>query len=509
MNDYLLGVDIGCGGVKACIIDIDGNVLGYSFREHEIISKQPGWSESDPNIFWRNICGIIKEILEKSQTDPKKIKGISVSSAVPSLVMVNKLKNPINLSYNFFDSRALDQIQWLKDNIGEEKIFKISAFGIDEQPILTSLMWEKDNRKNDYNRIYKALTPDGFVNLKLTGKATLNYSCAVFYGVAFDIRNKKFDSGILKEIGINEEILPELYPCEEKIGEVTSEAAKETGLSPGIPVIAGAVDAFAGWIGGGAINEGDMQINLGTAAVIGAIKRSTEFLPNMWNMIYPINSKNNYALFGTTTTGGHLIRYIRDNFSQYEKSIENILKIDSYDLLSLEAQKVGIGSDRLIVLPFFKGARTPEYNRDARGVVFGMSLSHTKGHLIRAIMEGVAYSTYSNFLIIEKNISKINYPVVMNEGGAKNRLWRKIFTDVFNKPTVFVENRTGAPYGNAILAGVSLGALHGYEVAKEWARYIDYMEPDQKNHDLYMEYFQLYKKIYKHLEADFLELSRI
>ena len=509
MFESLLGIDIGCGGIKACIIDTSGKVLGYEFKEHEIVASKDGWSESDPNIYWKNTCYLINKLLSGPSVSLQKIRGLCVSSSVPALIMIDKEGNPINLAYNFLDNRASDEIEWLKENIGSERIFNLTAFNPNEQPVITSILWEKNNRKQDYKRINKVVTPDGFLNLKLTENITLNYSCATFFGIAFDIVKKEFDQSILKEIGIDNNIIPDLYPCEDLIGEVTSKASKETGLPLGIPVIAGTVDAYAGWIGGGAIEEGDLQINLGTAAVIGSPKRDSNFLPHLWNGVYPINSKENYVIFGSTTTGGHLLRYMRDNFSKFELYIENISGIDSYELLTLEAQKIDIGSNGLIVLPYLMGARTPEYNRDARGVIFGMSLSHSRGHLIRAMMEGVAYSVYDNFKTIEKNLSKINYPIVLNEGGAKNRLWRRIFTDVLNKPTVLLENRTGAPYGDAIIAGVSIGILQGYEVAKEWANYIDYMEPIKENHRVYLEYFELFKKIYLDLNSDFKMLSNI
>jgi ribulokinase len=509
MNEYLLGIDIGCGSSKVCIIDRDGNIIGYAMKEHEIMITHDNWSESNPLEYWHNVCSSIKEILNKSHIDPKKIMGISVSSAVPAFVMIDKNKDIINLAYNFLDKRASSEIEWLKENIGEETIFKISGFSVEEQLVLTSLLWERNNRPNDYKRIKKVLTPDGFITSKLTNREILNYSTATFFGIAFDIIKKEFNMALLNKINISTQILPDLYPCEEMIGEVTKKASEETGLAQGTKVIAGSVDAFAGWLGGGAINEGDIQINLGTAAVIGAITSSKNFIKDMWNCIYPVNSKNNYVIFGTTPTGGYLLRYFRDKFAKFEKAIEDITNINTYELLDIEAEKTPVGSDGLICLPFFMGARIPKYNRNAKGVLFGMTLSHEKGHIIRAMMEGVAFSLYNYFSIIKEHKYKINYPIALNEGGAKSKLWRKIFTDVFNTPTVLVKNRSGAPFGDAILAGVSLGILKDYSIAKKWAQYVDPIEPDLKNHNIYMEYFELYKKIYNNLENEFDALVKI
>jgi xylulokinase len=203
------------------------------------------------------------------------------------------------------------------------------------------------------------------------------------------------------------------------------------------------------------------------------------------------------------------MRHLRNNFSAYENFVESTSGYDSYDLLNLDAESTQPGADLLITLPHFMGARTPEFNRDARGVVFGWSMNHRKGHLIRSMMEGVAMSSYRQYqsMLTEGTVTK--GPIVMNEGGAKSRLWRQIFTNVFNRPTVLLKNRTGAPYGNAILAGVSTGYLPGFEVVKEWVEYVDYMEPDKKLNELYMDIYDVYNSVFNNLHEDYKKLAAL
>lgn len=371
MGNLFVGIDIGCGGAKACVIDDQGSLLGYGFREHRITVSNDTWSETDPNEYWSNICNILQEIIKSNGINPQDIKGVSVSSAVPAIVMVDSAGEVINKGYNFLDTRAADIVEELKETIGVERCFKISAFNIEEQSITTSLLWEKRHRPEDYHRIDRVLTPDGFVTYKLSGKLVVNYSAATFFGPIFNILEKHFDQEILDELDLDRCVLPELYPCETIIGEITSEASELTGLHVGTPVIAGTVDAFAGWLAGGAIEAGETQINLGTAAVLGVVIGKPNFIENIWNCIYPVNSRNNYVLFGSTTTGGYIMRYLRNNFSTFETFIENSSPYDSYDLLNLRAEKVNPGSEFLITLPHLMGSRTPEFNRQARGVVFG------------------------------------------------------------------------------------------------------------------------------------------
>jgi xylulokinase len=507
---FLVGIDYGTGGAKACLIDAEGNVLGFAFEEYPFIHEKPGWSEHDPVGYWEAACRLIRDVIGQARVNPKEIKGVACSSALPSLVMVDSDHHPIHRAYNLMDRRATAEVQWLKENIGEERIFQVTGNRLEDHPTLVNLLWEKRHRPDSYGQIWKALTIDGFITLKLTGRATLNDSGASFYGVAYDLREKRFDEDIMAEAGIAPDLMPELFPCTAIVGEVTAEAAKATGLAPGIPVAAGQVDCNAGWVGAGAIAPGDVQSNLGTVGNFGVVHDSTAFNFSeigglMINIPYTVDGT--YVTAPTTMTGGQSIRYIRDTFSQYEIEVERVLGVSSYDLLNMEAADVPPGSDGLIILPFLMGERTPIWDVYARGVVFGLSLNHTKGHLVRAMMEAVAYAMYDSFRLIKEAGLKVNLPIVLNEGGAVSKLWRQIIADVFNVPIVLVARRTGAPFGDAILAGVATGVFEDFGVAREWAEYIEPMEPNADNHALYMEYFALYKQIYEHVRGDFRALA--
>jgi xylulokinase len=507
MGKNLLGIDYGTGGVKCSIIDDEGTELSYAFEEYPIITSYPGWSEHNAENYWAAACRLIRKAVKDSKIDPAQIRGVAVSSALPSLVLVDKDDNPVHNAYNLMDKRAVKQVRWIIENIGAEKIFEVSKNRLEDHPAIVNLMWEKENRPEEYRKIVKALTIDGFINLKLTGKATGHYSGAAFYGVAYNLLEKKFDQGILDNTGISRDLFPDLYRCEAIIGTVTSKASLSTGLAEGTPVAAGQVDCNAGWMGAGMTEEGDIQMNLGTCGNFGILTRNTDFPSSMINFAYTTDSENTYIIVPTTTTGGQLIRYMRDNFFRVEMGSEQVYGTDTYDLMNLEAAKAQAGASGLIVLPFLMGERTPIWDVNARGVIFGLSLNHTRGHVIRAMMESVAYALYDSFKILKDSGKIINAPIVLNEGGAKSKLWRSIITDVFNVPTVLVKRRTGAPYGDAILAGVATGVFSDFSVAKQWTEYTDPMEPDQKNHLLYSEYFDLYKNIYNHIKDDYKTLA--
>jgi xylulokinase len=402
-------------------------------------------------------------------------------------------------------------VAWLRENVGSERIFAITANRLEDHPALVNLLWERRHRPERLHEVRKVLTIDGFVTLRLTGRATAHHSAAAFYG-AYDILGRRFDPWLLEAMGVNPDVLPSLHECADIVGEVTAEAATESGLSEGTPVAAGQVDCNAGWLQGGAIEPGDIQMNLGTAGNFGILHRDREFLfsPSAAASInFPYTISDTWITVPTTTTGGGTLRYVRDQLSEAELDVERRTGVSAYDQLLDQAATVPAGCDGLLFLPYLMGERTPIWDADARGVLFGLSLNHTKGHVVRAALEGVAFALYHSFETLATAGLRVSYPLVLNEGGARSALWRRIITDVFDVPTVLLERRTGAPFGDAILAGVATGVFPGFEVARQWARTIEPMEPDPAAHARYMEHFALFKQLYQDLRDDFGRLARL
>lgn len=514
MADLLVGIDYGTGGAKASIIDTQGKVLGYAFEELTLIHEHPGWSEHDAGRYWPIACSLLRTVLSKANARGTDIRAVAVSSALPSLVMVDEAGNPVHRAYNLLDRRARDIVDWLREDVGEERIFDISGYRLEDHPAIVNLLWEKRHRSEAFGAIRHALSIDGYITMKLTGMPTAHYSGAAFYGVAYNLRERRFDEALLEELGLSPSLFPPIFNCDEIVGEVTREAAEETGLAAGTRVAAGQVDCNASWLGAGAIEPGDFQCNLGTVGNLGIIHRDSSYNFSrigrlMINFPYTVDSEHTYVTVPTTLTGGQCLRYLRDGFSQVEVQTEQLIGTPAYDLLNIQAERVPAGSEGLIVLPYLMGERTPIWDGDARGLVFGLSLNHTKGHLVRAMMEGVAFAMYDSFRMVKEAGLRINYPMVLNEGGAVSRLWRQIIADVFDVPIVMVKRRIGAPYGDAILAGVASGALPGFDVARGWTEYVEPLEPNPRTHRIYEEYFSLYKRLYGHTREDYRELARL
>jgi xylulokinase len=509
----LLGADFGTGGAKVALVSEAGKQLAYAFEEYPIHTDAPGWSEHDAPRYWESFCRLTRQVLADSGVPAREVRGVAASSALPSVVLVDADGVALPRAYNLMDRRATAEVAWLREHVGAEHIFAITANRLEDHPALVNLIWEREHRPERFGAIRSVLTIDGYIVFRLTGQVTVNHSAAAFYG-AYDILGQRFDAGILDAMGIDPALLPRLCGCAEIVGQVSPLAAEDSGLPEGIPVAGGQVDCNASWLQGGAIDPGDFQMNLGTAGNFGIIHRDRDFLfsaPAAASINFPwtVDSERTWITVPTTTTGGGTLRYLRDQLGTAELEAERATGVSAYELLLEQAAVVPAGAEGLLFLPYLMGERTPIWDADARGVIFGLSLNHTKGHIVRAALEGVAFALYHSFEALSTAGLRVNYPLVLNEGGARSALWRRIITDVFDVPTVLLDRRTGAPFGDAILAGVATGVFPDFGVARGWARTIEPMEPDAVSHARYMEHFALFKQVYQDLRGDLGALARL
>ncbi len=267
---YLLGADFGTGGAKVALVSEAGEQLGYAFEEYPIHTDGPGWSEHDAPRYWEAFCRLTRRVLAESRVAPTDVRGIAVSSALPSVVFIDADGAPLPRAYNLMDRRATDEVAWLREHVGAERILGITANRLEDHPALVNLLWERRHRPERFGTIARVLTIDGYVSFRLTGRATLHHSGAAFYG-AYDILARRFDLDLLAAMDVDPDLLPDLCECHDVIGELTTAAAADCGLVAGIPVAGGQVDCNAGWLQGGAIEPGDIQMNLGTAGNFGIL----------------------------------------------------------------------------------------------------------------------------------------------------------------------------------------------------------------------------------------------
>jgi xylulokinase len=514
MAEFLAGSDVGTGGTKSVVMSTDGTVLGTHYIEYPLITAKsakerfPGAkAEHDPEWYWNAVADTIRASIKQAKVDPKDIKGVSISALSPACILVDKNLRPLQNAHIWMDRRASVECDWLKREIGEDRIFKLSANPTDPYYATAKLMWEKNNRPDLYKQTYKFQTAADYPCMKLTGKAVTDFSNASLIGIAFDIVKRKWDSGLIEEVGLDPSKFPDAFPCDEVIGEVTKEAAERTGLWAGTPVVAGTVDCNAAWVAGGAVEAGSTQLVMGTAGVLGVVHDEPTFTRDMITIIHTADSRTKYTTLAALVSCGALIRYFRDNFGQLERAAESMTGVSAYDLLNKEARDVPPGSNGLIVLPYFMGERTPIWDTHARGVAFGLSLDHGRGHLIRALMEGAGYGLLHNFELMRDSGVKMNLPVVLSEGGANSSMWRQIIADILDVECVYAQSSKGAPVGNAVAAGVGVGIYPNYDVVKQWVQLGERHRPNPEHHARYRKLYAVYRDIYPLLKEQFVRLA--
>ena len=503
MAGYLIGCDVGTGGTKSVVLSAEGTVAGADFQAYPLSIPRPGWAEQDPHDYWRAAVQTLQGALAASGASASEILGISLSGLAPACVLVDRQFEALGPSHIWMDRRAIEECQWVRRTLGEETVQELTGNPIDPFYGVTKLLWEKRNEPDRYQEAHKWLNAKDYVLARLTGEALTDYSHAALGGIVFDIRRKRWDRDLVGAIGLDFDKLPEPHPCEEVIGHVTRPAAEATGLQEGTPVVAGGVDSSMAWLSSGIVEKGENCLTLGTTAVWGVVDDEPNFAPRMITYPHAANSRDTYATVGAMVGGGGLLLWFKENLGQDLVAEAEAEGRDPFDLMSEAAEPVPPGSDGLVVLPYFMGERTPIWDPSARGVVFGLSLSHGKGHLIRALMEGVAYGVRHNIEVARAAGISIRPEMSIVEGGARNALWRRIVSDVLDVEVTYRETAGGAPVGNAITAGVGVGVFPDFGVAKRQLSAGESTRPDKVSHKRYTKMYRIYRELYPCLKPHF------
>ncbi len=504
MADFLLGCDVGTSSTKSAVIDLEGRVLGSHSRAYSLMQNK-GHEDGFPGIkaehrpdedYWESVAETMRFAVQEARIDPREIRGISVSALSPACILVDKRGRPLQNAHIWMDRRATAECEWIRERIGDDRVFATSANPIDPYFATAKLLWEKRNRPHLYEQTYKLQTAADYPVLCLTGKAVTDYSNAGLIGIAFDIQKRQWDTAMLEELGLDPEKFPEPFPCDEVIGEVTREAAEKCGLYPGIPVVAGTVDCSAAWVAGGAVDDEDVSLVMGTAGILGVVHSEPKFTKNMITVVHAAYSREKYTTLAALVCCGELMRYFRNTFGHLEVAAAQMLDKDVMAILNDEAERAPAGSGGLVVLPYLGGERTPIWDPLARGIIFGLSLDHGRQHVIRAMMEGAAFALRNNFELMRSSGLAMKFPIVLSEGGANSRLWRQIVCDVLGVDGVFMKESKGAPVGNAVVAGVGVGLFKDYHVVKQWTEIADHTTPNKVNRDLYARLYQVFSELY-------------
>ena len=492
---YLVGVDVGTSATKVLIIDELGKLVSNASHEYPISSPRPNYAEQDPEWWWHAVKASIKEALTSSKVDPSRISAIGLSGQMHGSVLLRKDGKPLRPAIIWPDKRSSSQCIEFYQRIGREKVADIVCNPVMQGFMGPSLLWVSENEPSIFNQIFKVLPPKDYVRFKLTGLFATDTSDASAT-LLFDVRTRQWSQYLLSQLGISREIFVKVFESTEVTGKISAEASEATGLPRGIPVIAGGGDSPVGAVGCGAIKQGIVSSNIGTGGQIFVTSEEFKVEPEHRIHTFCHAVPGKWYLQGAILSAGLSLRWFRDNFAQLEKSVEALCDIDSYDLLSKEAELAEPGCKGLIFLPYLMGERSPHMDSNARGGFFGLTFEHGRSHFIRAVMEGVVYAL-RDCLEIFKGLGIKTEKVIARGGGSRSALWRQIQADIFNAEVVKTEVEEEAAFGAALLAGIGVNVYHDFEEACEIAlRLVSSQSPNEQRVKVYEEF---YRKVYRNL----------
>jgi xylulokinase len=494
---YVLGIDVGTSGTRALVIDQGGRIVASATEEHvAFASPKIGWAEQSPEDWWR-ACGIaVKKALAEKNIAADQIACVGFSGQMHGAVMLDEADKVVRPALIWCDVRTQNQCDELTQKIGAEKLIQLTCNPALTNFTVTKFLWVQENEPENWKRVRSVMLPKDYVRFRLTGERAIDMADASGT-LMLDVTNRRWSNEVLDAAGIDKALLPALFESPDVCGKISEAGAKATGLKAGTPVVAGAGDQAAGAIGMGIVTPGAVSATIGTSGVVFAATDRPALDPQGRLHTFCHAIPGRWHVMGVTQSAGLSLRWFRDNFGVKGSGG------DPYELLSAEAATVPAGSDDLLWTPYLMGERTPHLDANARAALVGLTASHTRAHIVRAILEGVAYSLKDSFTIFEEMKVPVK-KVRLGGGGARSPLWRQIQADVYNYEVEIVEAEEGAAYGAAILAGVGANLWPTVDAACEAiVRVQNRVAPRSQDAKTMQKNYAAYRKVYSATKAIF------
>lgn len=497
----ILAFDVGTSGTKTSIVRADnGMILDSASSSHQTWFLHSGWAEQEPEDWWEGICRNTKQLIEKNPDVMNNIAAIGTSGHMLGCLPVDADGKALRRSMLHSDIRSAEQFSHISKSIGVERMYRMTGNILDCRSSLCKVLWVKQNEPEVYNRTARFLQSKDYIVSRLTGNIDITDLSDASHAQFIDIYTKDYDSDILKELGLEREKFPTIHRGTDVVGRLTPESARALGLKDGIPVIAGSGDGACASVGAGVVSPGDAYCCLGTTAWIAYASTAPVIDPaqRIFNLL-SVDGKT-CGVYGTVQSAGRSMQWAMELFN--EKNAKE------FDRL---AASVMPGSEGLIFLPYLEGERSPIFDTEARGVFFGLSPLHGKKHLMRAVLEGVAFALRSVLDVYRETLDIGSMRMI--GGGAYSSLWREIISNVCNitLETLTVPPGDATSLGAAIAAGVGIGL---YPDLKEGVQSIsvgikERRMPNEKWVQIYEQLFGVYQSIYPQLKPVYKSLSGI
>ena len=495
MTRKIIGIDVGTGGTRAVLVDEKGTLLGSATHEHaQFASPQNGWAEQDPRDWWNACQQAVGKLLRETGVSKSEIAAVGLAGQMHGAVLLDEKEEVLRPALIWCDQRTAEECRVLNETIGEQRLVELTSNPALPNFTLTKLMWVRTHEPEIWKRFRSFLLPKDYVRLQLTGVKAIDVSDASGT-LLLDVVHRRWSMEMVKATGLDERCLPEVFESPEIVGKITARAAQATGLAEGTPVVAGAGDQAGGAIGMGIVKAGCVSATIGTSGVVFAATDQPFLDPRGRLHTFCHAIPNRWHVMGVTQAAGLSLRWFRDNFGTAGKAAG-----DPYDSLSQEAAAIPAGADGVLWAPYLMGERTPHLDSDVRGALIGLAASHGRRHIIRAILEGVAFSLKDSLTIFAEIGVPVN-DIRLGGGGARSPLWRQIQADVYAQPVSLLAAEEGAAYGGAVLAGVGAGLWPSVdEACAEIVRIASVVNPIKQSSDKLQQQYKIYRAIYPALK---------
>jgi xylulokinase len=504
---HLLGIDIGTSGTKTLICDDTGRVLATANADHPISTPKPGWSEQNPEDWWRATCKATQMVLKKARVKPGDIQGIGLSGQMHGSVFLADGEKPLRPALLWNDQRTARQCDEITEKAGgREALIDLVA-----NPALTGftapkILWVRQNEPKVYARMKHILLPKDYIRLCMTGDYATEVSDASGT-LLLDVVNRRWSATLLNKLDVDPGLLPPLHESPEVTGQLSDKGARALDLRPGIPVVGGAGDQAAGAVGNGIVSAGIVSATLGTSGVVFAHSDEPTRDPRgrVHTMCHAVPGK--WCVFGCMLAAGGSFQWFRNQLAHDEIHAAKRRRVDPYDLLIAEAAKSDPGSGGVFFLPYLTGERCPHPDPCARGGWIGITTRTLRRDLVRSVLEGVTFGMRDAIEIMNEMKIPITQ-VRASGGGARSEFWNQLQADIYKKPIVLTNATEGPAYGVALLAGVGTGIFKSVEDAcKRSIKQSSKLTPDRKLSARYDQLFTIYDKLYMDLKDRFSEIS--
>lgn len=498
MEKYVLGIDIGTTSVKTVLLSAEGRIAAEATRGHDLLSLHRNWAEERADIWWENAVATVRDISEQIPGCLEKVVCIGCSGMVPAIVMLDERGEPVRNTIQQNDARAIEEIKIVSEALDQKMLYQLTGGTTNQQHIIPRLLWVKNHEPENWARTRTVLGSYDYILYKLSGTKSLELNWAAESG-CFDIHSRSWLTDQLVSFGIDPAWLPKVSAPME-IAAYTSEDMQELmGLPAGIPIIGGSADHVASTLAAGIIDEGDLLIKFGGAGDILYCTEQLETSPQLFFDYHDVPGR--YLINGCMASSGSLVKWYTNDILRSDDP--KILKV-----LDSEAERVPPAADGVVVLPYFLGEKTPLFDPNARGIIFGLTLTHTRAHIFRAILESVIYGFKHHIEVIEEMGHKPRQ-IIATDGGAKSKLWCQIAADVLGEPVKAFPSHPGSALGVAFLAGMQAGLYSEWSDINRFLTDYQLYTPNPAATKVYEKAYTLYRELYGELQPAYQQVQKL